>query len=91
MCVTHLIWKFSSIQNENLCKILHFFLASGMICFEKRLGCLDVQEKLAGEMIEANVDIFQLSAELKFSMGLHNYFPTPKWKRFVAAEDFFFE
>jgi hypothetical protein len=52
---------------------------------------LGKEEERAEQLIKANIDIFELSARLKFSVGLHKYFTTPKWKRFLAVEDFFYE
>ncbi|XP_071520796.1 probable cytochrome P450 CYP44 isoform X2 [Panulirus ornatus] len=66
--------------------------SGGMCCFEKPLGCLNggAEEDLAQEIIEANFDIFKLSAELKFSLRLYCYFRTPKYKKLQALEDYFY-
>ena len=61
-----------------------------MVCFERRLGCLDRNERFAEQMIKANRDIFIIGGILKFSLPLFKYFPTPKWNKFLAAEDFFY-
>ncbi|XP_045600891.1 probable cytochrome P450 CYP44 [Procambarus clarkii] len=86
------------INDTNFSSKLHYFVAkwilesAGMCCFEKSLGCFNGGEKedLAQKLVEANIKIFQLSAELKFSLRLYRYFKTPKYKRLHALEDFFY-
>ncbi|CAG7828568.1 unnamed protein product [Allacma fusca] len=65
--------------------------SSGMVCFEKSLGCLDKNETTADRMIKANRDIFILGGILKFALPIFKYIATPKWKKFLEAEDFFYQ
>ncbi|XP_042883832.1 probable cytochrome P450 CYP44 isoform X2 [Penaeus japonicus] len=66
--------------------------SAGMCCFERSLGCLHggKEEELAKKMVRANVEIFKLSAELKFSMRTYRYFKTRKYKTLHNLEDFFY-
>jgi hypothetical protein len=68
------------------------FPAAGIVCFEMRLGCLNggLEEERAQEMINANKVMFHLSALLKFSLPVYRYISTPKWKKLLEAEDFFY-
>jgi len=69
------------------------FAAAGIVCFEMRLGCLnaDLEEERAQAMINANKVMFNLSALLKFSLPVYKYIVTPKWKKLLEAEDFFYK
>lgn len=69
---------------------LLFCAAAGMVCFERRLGSLDENEDWAGRMVDANKTIFVLAGILKHSLPLFKFITTPKWKRFLDAEDFFY-
>ncbi|XP_069693132.1 probable cytochrome P450 CYP44 isoform X2 [Periplaneta americana] len=66
--------------------------SAGMVCFENRLSSFDDNE--AGEraqaMINANKVMFKLSSQLKFSLPIYMYIKTPKWKKLIQAEDFFY-
>ncbi|XP_068247247.1 probable cytochrome P450 CYP44 [Palaemon carinicauda] len=66
--------------------------SAGMCCFEKSLGSFRNGEsgELAHKLVEANIDIFKLSAELKFSLRLYRFFQTPKYHKLHAIEDFFY-
>ncbi|XP_047488020.1 probable cytochrome P450 CYP44 [Penaeus chinensis] len=66
--------------------------SAGMCCFEKSLGCLSGgdEEEMAKNLVRTNVQIFQLSAELKFSMRIYRYFKTRKYKKLHNLEDFFY-
>ncbi|XP_049783973.1 probable cytochrome P450 CYP44 isoform X1 [Schistocerca cancellata] len=66
--------------------------SAGAICFGRRLGCLygGEMEKVAQKIIDANKEVFQLSAILKFSLPMYKYFRTPKWKRITEAENFIY-
>lgn len=66
------------------------FPAAGMVCFEKRLGCFDENEKWAETMVSANKTIFIQGGLLKHSLPWFKYLTTPKWKRFLDAEDLFY-
>lgn len=63
-----------------------------MCCFEKSLGCLNggVDEDVAQRLVEANIEIFKLSAELKFSLRLYRYLKSPKYQKLHKLEDFFY-
>lgn len=61
-----------------------------MVCFEKRLGSFGENEKWAKVMIDANKTIFVEGGILKHSLPLFKFIPTPKWKRFLDAEDVFY-
>ncbi|KAG7154891.1 cytochrome P450 CYP44-like 3 [Homarus americanus] len=75
---------------------LHFFITKWimewMCCFEKSLGCLSggAKEDLAQKMVEADIEIFKLSAELRFSLQLYRYYKTPKYSRLLDYSDFFY-
>jgi hypothetical protein len=57
-----------------------------------RLGCLNggLEEERAQTMVNANKVMFNLSALLKFSLPVYKYISTPKWKKLLEAEDFFY-
>jgi hypothetical protein len=57
-----------------------------------RLGCLNggLEEERAQAMVNANKVMFNLSALLKFSLPVYKYISTPKWKKLLEAEDFFY-
>lgn len=69
-----------------------YLSAAGAVCFERTLGCLrgGEAEERAQRMVDANKTIFQLSGYLKFSLPIYKYITTPKWKKLVATEDFFY-
>ncbi|XP_069693134.1 probable cytochrome P450 CYP44 isoform X4 [Periplaneta americana] len=73
-------------------KTVYINEAAGMVCFENRLSSFDDNE--AGEraqaMINANKVMFKLSSQLKFSLPIYMYIKTPKWKKLIQAEDFFY-
>ena len=70
----------------------HFLLASAMTCFEKRLGCLTSNPSIdVDKMVEANAESFSLSVDFQFSLPWYQIFPTPKWRKFVRAEDYSYE
>ncbi|KAK7793989.1 hypothetical protein R5R35_003953 [Gryllus longicercus] len=62
------------------------------VCFEERLGCMSggETEVKSEAMFEANLMIFQISAQLKFSLPLYKYISTPKWRKLLLAEDYFY-
>lgn len=66
------------------------FLAAGMVCFEKRLGCFDTRKSWAEMMLALNKTIFVEGGILKHSLPLFKFITTPKWKRFLDAEDLFY-
>ncbi|XP_064088900.1 probable cytochrome P450 CYP44 isoform X1 [Macrobrachium nipponense] len=86
------------IDNNGVVPGLHFLVgkwileSAGMCCFEKSLGsfCNDDRGELAQKMVEANIEIFKLSAELKFSLRLYRFFQTPKYQKLHDIEDFFY-
>lgn len=64
----------------------------GQSCFEKRLGCLEIDgaDSWQQKIIDVNTSIFQLTLKMRFSLPLHQLLPTPSWKRLMEAEDFFY-
>lgn len=65
--------------------------ASGMTCFETRLGCLlDPPTSHIMHMIHSNHDIFDVSAKINFSVPFHKLFTTRLWQKLLDAEDYFF-
>ena len=82
---------YNQIKHAMVSSYVFVFVASGMTCFDTRLGCLEADDdSLPQKMINASSDIFRLSRKLKFSVPLYKYFTTPTWKKLVQAEDFFF-
>lgn len=62
-----------------------------MLVFEKHLGAFQSgPTSNIQKMIEANTEMFHLSGLLKFSLPLFKYVSTPKWRRLVKAEDYFY-
>jgi hypothetical protein len=57
-----------------------------------RLGCLSgsANEEKAQAMVNANKVMFHLSGLLKFSLPVYRYISTPKWRKLLEAEDFFY-
>jgi hypothetical protein len=57
-----------------------------------RLGCLSGSdnEERAQAMVNANKVMFHLSGLLKFSLPVYKYISTPKWRKLLEAEDFFY-
>lgn len=75
----------------NVFIIFYSASASGMTCFETRLGCLSPNpEEHLLKMIHYNNEIFALSTRIQVSMPFHKLFSTPLWKKLVFAEDYFF-
>ncbi|XP_021930388.1 probable cytochrome P450 CYP44 isoform X8 [Zootermopsis nevadensis] len=66
--------------------------SAGVVCFETRLGCLSGSdnEERAQAMVNANKVMFHLSGLLKFSLPVYKYISTPKWRKLLEAEDFFY-
>lgn len=62
-----------------------------MLVFEKRLNAFtsDAQSVIQ-KMIDSNAAMFHLAGLLKFSLPIFKYIPTPKWRRLVKAEDYFY-
>jgi len=61
------------------------------LVFEKHLGAFDSKPaESIQKMIDANSVMFHLSGLLKFSLPLFKYISTPKWRRLVKAEDYFY-
>lgn len=66
---------------------------SGMLLFDKRLGCLDFDskgEEFARKMVEANGIVFKLAGILKLSFPFYRHITTPKWKQMVQHEDWMY-
>ena len=59
-----------------------------MTVFEMDLDCLDAgPNSEVQQMINANTEMFHLTAYLKFRIPVHKWFKTPTWKRLIEAED----
>ena len=59
-----------------------------MTVFEMDLDPLDAgPNSEVQQMINANTEMFQMTAYLKFRIPVHKWFKTPSWKRLVEAED----
>ena len=64
------------------------FSAAAMTVFEKRLQCLnDGPKSEVQKMIDANTDMFTLSAKMKFQLPLYKVIKTLIWSKLVAAEE----
>lgn len=62
--------------------------AGGKICLGKRLGYLNgpnVDE--ACELVDANMNVFKLGAQLKFALPFCQYFVTPKMAQLIRYEN----
>lgn len=56
--------------------------------FQMNLDCLNISPNSeVQKMIDANTEMFQLSADLKFRLPFHTQFVTRRWKRIVEAEE----
>ena len=65
--------------------------ASGMTCFQTRLGAIESGPgSFAQRMVDSNQALFKDALKLNFSLPLFKIFPTPTWKQLVKDEDFFF-
>ncbi|XP_045117691.1 probable cytochrome P450 CYP44 isoform X2 [Portunus trituberculatus] len=66
--------------------------SAGMCCFEKSIGCLNggAGEDWSQRLVETNLKIFQLSAEMKFSLRLYRFFKSPKYRSLLSLEDYFY-
>jgi len=83
-------WSLESNMSFLLSIWLDVFLASAMLVFEKRLGAFDANIANIQKIIDSNWTMFDISGKLKFSLPLYQILPTPKWKKLVEAEDFFY-
>ena len=64
------------------------FSASGVHCFNRRLGYLTEEgRREAEEVVEASYTLFDMNTHLNFSLPFYKYLSTPKWKKVFAAED----
>ena len=68
--------------------LLLVLTAAAMTVFEMDLDPLDTgPNSEVQQMINANTEMFQMTAYLKFRIPVHKWFITPSWKRLVEAED----
>ena len=59
-----------------------------MTVFERRLNCLsDGPNSEVQKMIDANMDMFTLSAKMKFQLPLYKFMKTPTWEKLCQAEE----
>ena len=64
------------------------FPAAAATVFEMDLDCLGAgPTSEVQQMIDANAQMFQLTAHLKFRLPLHKWFKTKTWKQLVEAEE----
>ncbi|XP_048752205.2 probable cytochrome P450 12b2, mitochondrial isoform X2 [Ostrea edulis] len=77
----------STLKIEDCLKTLVNFTTEsiGMLCFNKRLGCLEGTSKL--EFVEDLGTFFQGIDETKRHLKLYRYFETPLYKKFSKAAD----
>ncbi|XP_053376953.1 probable cytochrome P450 CYP44 [Mercenaria mercenaria] len=62
--------------------------SAAMTVFEERLHCLSSgPDSEVQKMIDANSDMFTLSAKMKFQLPLYKMFETPTWKKLCMAEE----
>ncbi|KAL4226163.1 hypothetical protein ACF0H5_014149 [Mactra antiquata] len=62
--------------------------SAAMTIFEERLNCFNAErDSVVQKMIDANTDMFTLSAEMKFQLPLHKLMQTPTWKKLCVSED----
>ncbi|XP_060598310.1 probable cytochrome P450 CYP44 [Ruditapes philippinarum] len=55
---------------------------------QRRLNCLsDGPDSEVQKMIDANMDMFTLSAKMKFQLPLYKVMKTPTWKKLCQAEE----
>uniref|UniRef100_T1JHA1 Cytochrome P450 n=1 Tax=Strigamia maritima TaxID=126957 RepID=T1JHA1_STRMM len=69
------------------------FESSSKIFLESAHGSFDggQNEVTIEKLIDLNLTVFNLSAQLKYSLPLYKIFSTPKWKKLVKSEDVFME
>ena len=59
-----------------------------MTVFQMELDCLDAEpDSDVQKMIDANTEMFKLTANLKFRIPFHKWFKTSTWLQLVEAED----
>ena len=63
---------------------------AGMLVFDTRLGCLKDDDEFGQKMLAANQTIFELSSQLKLSLPFYKVFSTPKWRKLIQAENYFY-
>ncbi|XP_074000119.1 probable cytochrome P450 CYP44 [Rhodnius prolixus] len=61
--------------------------SAGAMCFGKRMGFLEENEKVADPILKANRAVFYMSTHLRFSTSLYKYFNLPKWNCLVESEN----
>ncbi|KAG7165131.1 cytochrome P450 CYP44-like 1, partial [Homarus americanus] len=84
--------------NQEYSSKLHLFIGKWILesatkcCLEKSLGCFSGGDKedLAQKMVQADIEIFKLAGERKFSLQLHQFFRTRKSNKLHKAQDFFY-
>lgn len=77
-----------SCEYDFLMEIHTSVLAGGKICLGKRLGYLNGPNlDEAFELVEANMNVFKLGADLKFAFPFYKYFVTPKMARLIKYEN----
>lgn len=71
------------------CFVFVFSVGTGMLCFNKRFGCIEGGSILNIKYLE---DIFDATDKdvRSFGLQLYRFFPTPLYRKFERAADHLF-
>jgi hypothetical protein len=64
----------------------HIFVGTGMLCFNKRLGCIDSVSVLDSQCLDDIFDVINRDLN-KRGPALYKYISTPLYQKFEKAAD----